>query len=148
MFTKFQKSFQTGIVTSKYPKEKEPAPLRFRGRIEIDNEKCKQCNACVEVCPTNAYTWIEDKGKRYLQLDHAKCVFCGMCEEACPYKAIRITNDFELAATNKEGLLVKAGLDTAASVEKLGEKLKEKIFSVFKRSLHVREVDEIGRAHV
>src|SRR3989304_556714 len=55
--------------------------------------------------------------------------------------AIKITNDFELAATNKEDLLVKAGLDTAASVEKLGEKLKEKIFSVFKRSLHVREVD-------
>src|SRR3990172_2744781 len=141
MFTKFQKSLQTGIVTSKYPKEKEPAPLRFRGRIEIDNERCKQCNMCVDVCPTNAYTWIEEKGKRYLQLSHAKCVFCGMCEEACPYKAIRITNDFELAATNKEDLLVKAGLDTKASVEELGEKLKEKIFSVFKRSLHVREVD-------
>src|SRR3972149_4991728 len=108
MFTKFQKSFQTGVVTSKYPKEREPAPLRFRGRIEIDNERCKQWN---------------------------------VCEEACPYKAIRITNDFELAATNKEDLLVKAGLDTKASVEELGEKLKEKIFSVFRRSLHVREVD-------
>ncbi len=141
MFTKFQKSFQTGVVTSKYPKEKEPAPLRFRGRIEIDNERCKQCNVCVEVCPTNAYTWIEDKGKRYLQLDHAKCVFCGMCEEACPYKAIRITNDFELAATNREDLLVKAGFSINASVEELGEKLREKIFSVFRRSLHVREVD-------
>ena len=116
MFTKFQKSLQTGVVTSKYPKEKEPAPLRFRGRIEIDNERCKQCNVCVEVCPTNAYTWIEDKGKRYLQLDHAKCVFCGMCEEACPYRAIRITNDFELAATNREDLLVKAGLGTMAPV--------------------------------
>ena len=63
MFTKFQKSFQTGVVTSSYPRKDEITPLRFRGRIEIDNEKCKQCNACVEVCPTDAYTWIEEKGK-------------------------------------------------------------------------------------
>src|SRR3990170_8873334 len=133
MFTKFQKSLQTGIVTSKYPKEKEPAPLRFRGRIEIDSEKCKQCNACVEVCPTDAYTWIEEKGSRYLQLSHAKCVFCGMCEEVCPYKAITITNDFELAAMNKEYLLVKAGLSIKDSVDEIGEKLKEKIFSIFSR---------------
>ncbi|HHT9130075.1 MAG TPA: NADH-quinone oxidoreductase subunit NuoB [Candidatus Brocadiaceae bacterium] len=141
MFTKFQKSFQTGIVTSSYPYTKETAPLRFRGRIEIDNEKCKECNVCVEVCPTDAYTWIEENGKRYLQLSHAKCVFCGMCEDACPFKAVTITNDFELAATNKEELLVKAGFDVTAQIEELGQKLKEKIFSVFRRSLHVREVD-------
>ncbi|GJQ22245.1 hydrogenase [Candidatus Brocadia sapporoensis] len=141
MFTKFQKSFQTGVVTSRYPKEKEPAPLRFRGRIEIDHEKCRHCNACVEVCPTNAYTWVEEKGKRYLQMSHAKCIFCGMCEEACPFKAVTITNDFELTTKNKDNLLVKAGLDETASVEDLGTKLKEEIFSVFRRSLHVREVD-------
>ena len=76
-----------------------------------------------------------------MQLSHAKCVYCGMCEEVCPYKAITITNDFELAAKNKEDLLVKAGFDTTAPVEELGSKLKEKIFSVFRRSLHVREVD-------
>jgi len=141
MFTKFQKSFQTGIATSGYPWKKEPAPLHFRGRIEIDSEKCKACNVCVETCPTNAYTWIEEQGKRYLQLSHAKCVFCGMCEEVCPYKAIRITNDFELAATNKEDLLVKAGFNTEESVETLGNKLKKNIFKMFRRSLHVREID-------
>ena len=141
MFTKFQKSFQTGVVTSSYPRKDEITPLRFRGRIEIDSEKCKQCNACVEVCPTDAYTWIEEKGSRYLQLSHAKCVFCGMCEEVCPYKAITITNDFELAATKKEDLLVKAGLSIKDSVDVLGQHLKKRIFSVFRRSLHVREVD-------
>ena len=141
MFTKFQKSLQTGIVTSKYPTEKDPAPLRFRGRIEIDNERCKQCNACVEVCPTDAYTWIEEDGKRYLQLSHAKCVFCGMCEVVCPHRAITITNDFELAALNKEGHLVKAGFKGEASAESLRQQLKENIFKIFKRSLHVREVD-------
>ncbi|HEY4481753.1 MAG TPA: 4Fe-4S binding protein, partial [Candidatus Brocadiaceae bacterium] len=111
MFTKFQKSFQTGIVTSSYPHKKETPPERFRGRIEIDNEKCKQCNVrppqadesasgmtCVEVCPTGAYTWIPlvpklqlGNEKRYLQLSHARCIFCGLCEEVCPYKAITIT---------------------------------------------------------
>ncbi|UJS16515.1 MAG: 4Fe-4S binding protein [Candidatus Jettenia sp.] len=95
----------------------------------------------MDVCPTGAYTWIEQDGKQYLQLSHAKCVFCGICEEMCSYKAIAITNNFELAATHKEGLLVKAGFDTKESVEALGKKLNEKIFSVFKHSLHVREVD-------
>ncbi|MBI2560354.1 MAG: NADH-quinone oxidoreductase subunit NuoB [Planctomycetes bacterium] len=148
MFTKFQKSFQTGIVTSSYPHKKETPPERFRGRIEIDNEKCKQCNACVEVCPTGAYTWIPlvpklqlGNEKRYLQLSHARCIFCGLCEEVCPYKAITITNDFELATTKKEGLLLKAGLSSKESVEELGKNLKKKILSTFKRSLHVREVD-------
>ncbi len=148
MFTKFQKSFQTGIVTSSYPHKKETPPERFRGRIEIDNEKCKQCNACVEVCPTGAYTWIPlvpklqlGNEKRYLQLSHARCIFCGLCEEVCPYKAITITNDFELATATKEDLLLKAGLNSKESVETLGKNLKKKILSIFKRSLHIREVD-------
>ncbi|MCF6153387.1 MAG: NADH-quinone oxidoreductase subunit NuoB [Candidatus Kuenenia stuttgartiensis] len=141
MFTKFQKSFQTGVVISSYPYHKEITPPRFRGRIKIDGEKCVQCNACVEVCPTNAYTWIEEGGKRFLQLSHEKCIFCGACEDVCPSQAITITGDFELAATKKEALLVKAGSGGKESLKALGQELKEKISSVFRRSLHVREVD-------
>ena len=51
-----------------------------------------------------------------------------MCEEVCPYKAITITNDFELAATKKEDLLVKAGLTIKDSVDVLGQHLKKKNF--------------------
>ena len=87
----------------------------------------------------------------YMDRGKGETIFCNSLTQnvyfaACARKYVltkllRLPIISELAATNKEDLLVKAGLDTKASVEELGGKLKEKIFSIFRRSLHVREVD-------
>lgn len=143
MFTKFQKIVQTGIVTSSYPYKKEPLPDRFRGKIEIDEAQCNRCGSCIDVCPTGAYTWVDGRKGRTIQLSHTRCIFCGICKEACPSMAIAVTHNFELAATDKSALVVKIGDDSARGeeVEALGNRLKDRVFSVFRRSLHVREVD-------
>ncbi len=32
-------------------------------------------------------------------------MFCGLCEDACPTDALELTQDFELAAYSREGMI-------------------------------------------
>lgn len=47
------------------------------------NEKCTECGACQEACPSNA---IEEKGGKFEITD--KCEECGSCVEVCFLEAI------------------------------------------------------------
>jgi len=53
--------------------------------VQIDEEKCTGCGACVEVCPVEA-----------LQLEDEKatvsegCVECGACIDECPNEALSL----------------------------------------------------------
>lgn len=37
-----------------------PAMIKVNGKIEIDYQKCTNCGLCVDVCPNNAITFIEE----------------------------------------------------------------------------------------
>ena len=54
--------------------------------IEIkDKSKCCGCNACMNVCPKQAISMVDDeKGFKYPKIDSNKCVNCDLCEEICP----------------------------------------------------------------
>jgi hydrogenase-4 component H len=110
MFRILKKSLLTGIVTSNYPKEPDPAPEGFRGRPEVDFEKCTGCKVCSEACPSEAITYEDDlkQGIRNWQLSYAHCIFCGACEEQCPYGAITLSRFYEMASRNKDDLFVMA----------------------------------------
>ena len=49
--------------------------------IKLDEEKCKKCNACLDVC-TMGITKTEDIGTS------TDCILCGRCVEACSEKAL------------------------------------------------------------
>jgi polyferredoxin len=49
--------------------------------IKLDEEKCKKCNACLDVC-TMGITKTEDIGTS------TDCILGGRCVEACPEKAL------------------------------------------------------------
>ncbi|NWF87712.1 4Fe-4S binding protein [Candidatus Bathyarchaeota archaeon] len=49
--------------------------------IRWDEEKCKKCNDCLDVCPMGI-TKTEDVGTS------TDCTLCGRCVEACPEKAL------------------------------------------------------------
>ncbi len=53
-----------------------------------DEAKCTHCGACVNLCPTGAFS-LELETRKVL-FDHAKCVVCGLCVKACPPRAMRL----------------------------------------------------------
>ncbi|WP_086636651.1 4Fe-4S binding protein [Methanonatronarchaeum thermophilum] len=51
--------------------------------IEVDNELCGHCSACVGVCPENALDLVGYKVEVV-----GECIDCGNCVDTCPLGAI------------------------------------------------------------
>jgi ferredoxin len=51
---------------------------------KVDKEKCTGCESCVEECPSEAISMVNEKA----QIDAAGCVDCGVCVDVCPVEAI------------------------------------------------------------
>ena len=65
-------------------------------------------------------------------------MFCPLCAEACPEGAISYTNDYKMAATSREGLLLREGCDVSP------EACSREIQRLFGRSLKLRSVSAGG----
>lgn len=135
-----KKFLQHGIVTIEYPKK--PVNTEFiTGKPVVDSDVCIKCGDCVERCPSSA---ISLKNKIGFNLDD--CIFCSLCSDICPVKAIRMSHDFELSVKKREELRVEPLIIEDRNIpsqdyELLGNRLKNKISSYFRRSLSIREVD-------
>lgn len=59
-----------------------------QGRVVIDGERCKACELCIEVCPTNILelgTETNSHGYRMIQVtDMNNCTGCTLCARICP----------------------------------------------------------------
>ena len=160
MFKIIQKSIATGIVTTKYPGEPAQISERFRGRPSFDFEKWKDARPAAEVCPTGAISVRDEGDSRQVTVDYGLCVFCGLCAEASADQAVRITQEFELASADRRNLILTAEYslnsdstnrelraahrrlgEVEADVESVGQKAREKIQKLLRRSLAIREVD-------
>jgi len=51
---------------------------------KVDEQKCTGCEACVEECPNEAISMVNDKAV----VDVDTCIDCGVCIDACPAEAI------------------------------------------------------------
>jgi len=160
MFKILQKTVSTGIVTVNYPGEPAKISERFRGRPSFDFDKWKDARAAAEVCPTGAIS-LRDKGhSRSVTVDYGLCVFCGLCAETSSDQAVRITQEFELATSDRHNLVLTAeytlnadrthrglrkvdrkSVNVETDVESLGKKARATIQKILGRSLAIREVD-------
>jgi Ni,Fe-hydrogenase III small subunit/NAD-dependent dihydropyrimidine dehydrogenase PreA subunit len=130
MFTILKTRLAQGHRTTKFPLELPVLPDRYRGKPTIDASKCPEgCALCADACPTGA---ISTTGK--LALDLGKCLFCTDCVDACPPGAIRYTQDYRLATTRREHLLI------TDSDFQLATRLSDDLHRVLGRALRLREV--------
>lgn len=71
------------------------------GKARIEQEKCKSCGLCAQVCPFQAITKIivpcenacpvgaiSKDGDGITRIDYEKCISCGKCVSACPFGAV------------------------------------------------------------
>ena len=76
----------------------------FTSRPFIEEERCKACDRCEEICPPKA---LARKGKDLI-FDYEQCIRCFCCLEVCPEGAISIKPGWALKWKAK-GLRLKAG---------------------------------------
>lgn len=105
-------------ITHMYPDHEKWIPYsRYRGHhfIKTNDEgdvNCVGCELCTKICPCSCITVIpyEDaKGNRrpkVFDINLARCLYCGLCEDACPADAIKLGQDYELACTGTDALIV------------------------------------------
>ena len=91
-----------------------------------------------KLCPTGAIT------TEPLTLDMGKCLFCGECAR-CAKKNIRFTNNYRIAATRREDLVVKAGQTEPVFTR---EAVRDDISKYFGEALELREVSAGGDCSV
>jgi Ni,Fe-hydrogenase III small subunit/ferredoxin len=130
MYDLLRTRLQQGFRTQEYPNGEASLPEGYNGRPRLDASRCPEgCQACVEACPTDAIRTLPVLG-----LDLGRCVFCSDCDAACPEGAVQYTNDFRMAGTTREGLVIHG--DEAPRVAALEVAMKR----VFGRSMRFRQV--------
>jgi len=134
MLTIIRERLRQGHRTGKFPKEEPVLPARFRGAPHIQPGLCQSgCDQCLSACPFSAVQLIDGKP----HLDLGRCLFCADCT-ACPHGAICFTNDYRLAASNRDDLL------TNETGHRLASALDGQMKRLFGRSLKLRQVSAGG----
>jgi 2-oxoglutarate ferredoxin oxidoreductase subunit delta len=88
------------VYATKLPNE-GPGRIHVKGRIEIDEERCKGCGLCITVCPKKQIEISDDlntKGyypAKFMEADKqeqdpTKCTGCALCAVTCPDVAIEV----------------------------------------------------------
>ena len=147
-------------------KENDQISENFKGKINLvtskgicDFELNGKADEIENICLSNAIK-IRNKESNTTEvtLDNGKCFLCGRCEEVYP-NLFKMGNNQNTAARNKEQLIDLVELQllqtdkkylnetihekssNGLSYEQVGKELKEKINSLFGRSLAIRQVD-------
>jgi NAD-dependent dihydropyrimidine dehydrogenase PreA subunit len=71
--------------------------------VEVDHQKCKGCEECVEVCTMSVF---EMQGRKAVSVNVKDCFGCQTCVEVCKEKAITV-KELEVEMSEIARLLLK-----------------------------------------
>ncbi|MDT8442999.1 MAG: hydrogenase [Desulfuromonadales bacterium] len=135
MLTIIRERLRQGHRTGKYPKVEPILPERFRGLPQLAQNLAPQnCADAAASCPFAALHSKDGK----LQLDLGRCLFCADCPAAADHNALTFSNDYRLAASRRDDLLL------GAETYQLADKLNTRMRKLFGRSLKLRQVSAGG----
>jgi Ni,Fe-hydrogenase III small subunit/ferredoxin len=124
-----------GKRTVPFPEIEPVLPERFRGLPILDQTRCPSgCTSCADACPTDAITSAGG-----LQIDLGRCLFCPECANACPEGAISFGQQYRLATSNRNDLVLAEG-----ETLRLASRLAEQSHRILGRSLKLRQVSAGG----
>lgn len=99
----FREEYEAHIYDKKCPAGICKSLIRF----EVDQEKCRSCNACFKACSADAVTVTEEsveaqpdldgqegsearkKPRKHYHIKQDLCVKCGICQDVCKFDAVR-----------------------------------------------------------
>jgi Ni,Fe-hydrogenase III small subunit len=129
-------------VLSRHGKQSIPDPGAvvlpdiFRGRPVIrQGLPPREAAALAAMCPSGAI------GTEPLSIDLGKCVFCGECAHRRA-DFVRFTNDYRLATTSRDALIVVEGRDEPIDFHP--ENIRPEIRGIFRNALKLRQVSAGG----
>ncbi len=106
------------VYTEQYPLQRPAVAERYRGapRLNVNPDTsealCIACDLCALACPEHLIVVSSERNEKTRRkeltnftYDLSRCMFCGLCEDACPTDALELTQDFELANYNREGMI-------------------------------------------
>ena len=76
-----------------------PVGKRFRGRLNLNRDKCIGCRLCIRVCPANAISYVAEVKKVAIHND--RCCFCAQCTEICPPKCLVMSDTYMISSYNR-----------------------------------------------
>jgi NADH-quinone oxidoreductase subunit I len=107
------------IYTEQYPLQRPQVAERYRGAPRLNNNPetnetlCIACDLCALACPEHLIVVGSERNPatRRKELttftyDLSRCMFCGLCEDACPTDCLELTQDFEMAAYDRQGAIL------------------------------------------
>ncbi len=106
------------VYTEQYPLQRPAVAERYRGapRLNVNPDTretmCIACDLCALACPEHLIVVTSERNEKTRRkelttftYDLSRCMFCGLCEDACPTDALELTQDFELASYNRQGMI-------------------------------------------
>lgn len=114
----------------------QPVSARFRGRPVISEDiTSEQAEKAAAMCPAGAID------RRSGATDLGRCTFCNECALMLP-GVYRFTNDYRIAATRRESLVVKPGQSDQLRIDETA--VRKEIRRLFRSSLKLRQVSAGG----
>ncbi len=115
----FRNQHPKQTYTEQYPMQRPLVAERYRGapRLNVNPDTgetmCIACDLCALACPEQLIVVSSERNPttRRKELtnftyDTSRCMFCGLCEDACPTDALELSQDFEMAAYNRDGAIL------------------------------------------